>query len=100
MRRILITIEEIENATVPELLLSKQDLVMIDQGYQDLGIDTPTEILDKIGDITGEINKKVKDELRRKLKDAEVRYAAIAPLSEKRKALSNTIADLKKKLGD
>jgi hypothetical protein len=100
MRRIIITVEEIENATVPELLLSKADLVTIDNGYQDLGIPTPEEIVDKIGEIASEINRKVRDDLKRQLKDAQIRYEAIAPVSEKRQAYKDKIADLKKRLGE
>lgn len=89
-------VEEVNS--VEELILAQNQLRVIDQGYQDLKLDTPEWILDKMSETGREIDNRVRGELMRRLKAAEARRSALRTQTEKRKDADAEIADLKKRL--
>lgn len=90
-------IDDVE--TVEELLLAKDQLKTIDDGYQELGLETPEWVSEKQLGVAQEITLRVKSELLRRLKTSRARRAALATADEKRVKLDTEIADLEKRLG-
>lgn len=84
--------------TVEMLLLAKNQLKVIDDGYQELGLGTPEWVSEKQLEVTQEITSRVRAELQRKLKTARGRRTALATADEKRVRLDTEIAELEKKL--
>jgi hypothetical protein len=84
--------------TVEELILAQSQLKMIDEGYQELKLDTPDWVLDKMSETGREIDNRVRGELMRRLRNAEARRSALRTQTEKRKDADAEIADLKKRL--
>lgn len=100
-RQVLILVKETEAeeiGSVEELFLAQAQLRTIDSGYQDLSLDTPEWIIDKLGEIDREINLRVKSDLAHRLKIAKARRASLRTADEKRKDLDAEIAALESKL--
>ena len=89
-------VEEI--GTVHELFLARNQLWVIDQGYQDLGLPTPEWIADRQLDVDREITLRVKSDLQRRLKAAKARRSALGTAEEKRNILDDEIKELEKTL--
>ena len=89
-------VEDLE--TVEILLLAKNQLKVIDNGYEELGLETPEWISEKQLEVTQEITFRVKAELQRRLKTSRARRAALATTDEKRERLDQEITELEKKL--
>ncbi len=85
--------------SVEDLFLIKRDLKTMDEGFQELGLETPEWISEKLLNITAEITSRVRAELQRQLRTDKARYAAMAPKEEVRSLLKAKITDLEKKLG-
>ncbi len=83
---------------VETLMLARNQLKVIDDGYQELGLETPEWIAGKQLEVAKEITSRVEAELRRQLKMAKARRAAEAPKEEKIEKLDVTIVDLEKRL--
>lgn len=81
-----------------ELILAKGLLRMVDEGYQEAGVDTPTWVTDKLKNVSEEINRKNRAELEALLKKAQARRMALRTADEKRKALEAQISELEAKL--
>lgn len=90
------TVEDVD--TVEALILARNQLKVIDGGYQELGLETPEWIAEKQLEVAQEITTRVRSELLRRLKMAKARRAAEAPKEEKLGKLDATIADLEKRL--
>jgi len=86
-------------ASVEDLLLIKQQLKVIDDGFQELGLETPEWVSEKQLIITTEITSRVRAELLRQLKTRKARRSALATADEKRSILDTQITELEKKLG-
>jgi len=84
--------------TVEDLLLGRNQLRVIDQGYQDLKLEPPGWVIDKLTEIEREITIRVKGELQRRLKLAKARRATLRTQEEKREAADAEIAELEKML--
>ena len=89
-------IDEVD--TVEELLLGRAQLKTIDDGYQDLKLDSPEWVVEKLSAVDAEINLRVKGELMRRLKMARARRSALRTADEKRKALDDEIKELESKV--
>ena len=101
MNRILIVLADTDVddiGTVEELILAKSELATIDNGYQDLSLDTPEWVTDKLMEVNAQINARVAGELKRRLRAATARREALQTNAEKRKTLDAEIADLQKRL--
>ncbi len=99
--RLMIVVENtaVENVqTVEELMLAQQQLKTIDAGYQELGIETPEWVVDKMTEVGHEITMRGKGELARKLRAAKARRSALRTADEKRKDLDGEIEELEQKL--
>ncbi len=84
---------------IEDLLIARATLKTVASGCEEFGRDVPDAVLDKITDIEGEIVKRNKADLQRKLKAAKARRAALATESEKRQAADDEITRLEKMLG-
>lgn len=84
--------------TVEMLLLAKSQLKIIDEGYQELGLETPEWISEKQLEVAREITSRVRAELTRQLKGYKARRAAEAPKEERLSFLDTKITELEKKL--
>jgi hypothetical protein len=89
----------IDDVTVDDLILARANLTSLSQGYQEIGVDTPEWVSDKLILVTEEITKRNRTELQRQLKQAKTRRSALATADEKRQALDAMISELEKKLG-
>ena len=101
MDRIMIVFERTvaeEVSTTEELMIAQNQLKVIDQGYQDLKLDTPDWVMDKLTEFGHEINSRVRSELQRRLRTAKARRSALRTADEKRKDLEAEIAELEQKL--
>ena len=94
LKAIVIDTTDIEN-----LMIVKNYLAVIDTEYQNLTLDTPEWVTDKLGEVAREINNRVTAELTLKLKQAKSRRSALKTADEKRKDLDVEIAALEGKLG-
>ncbi len=90
------SVEEV--GTVEALMLARYQLQVIDKGYQELGLETPEWVSDKMLDVEREITFRVKSELQRRLKTSKARRSALATADEKRATLDTEIAELEKRL--
>lgn len=100
--RILIVLQQTdpeEVGTVEELILAKAQLVTVDQGYQEMHLETPEWIIDKLNEVDSEIKSRVKSELIKRLRTAKARRAALKTADEKRRDLDAEIAELEKQVG-
>lgn len=97
MLRIVIDLDH-ETADLENLYLAKAVLKLIDQGYQEDGVETPEAIMDKMTAITGEITNRNRAELQKKLKMAKARRSSLATPDEKRTRLDVEIAKLESQL--
>ena len=84
--------------TVEMLLLAKNQLKILDDGYQELGLEAPEWISEKQLEVIKEITSRVRAELTRQLKTLQARRAAEAPKEERLAFLDTKITELKKKL--
>ena len=98
--KILINLKAIEITTtdVEDLMIVKRQLMVIDEEYKCLIVDTPDWVTDKLDEVTKEITGRMQAELKRKLKAATVRRAALKTADEKRKDLDTEIEALTNKL--
>lgn len=99
--KVLIVLEntDVENvSSVEELILAQNQLKIIDAGYQELGVDTPEWVLDKLSAVSHEITMRVRNELARQLRAAKARRDSLRTRDEKRQDLDARIAELENKL--
>lgn len=89
----------VDEIQVEDLVLARAQLTALDVGYQDLGIETPEWVTDKLAQVNREVVNRNRDELERRLKAAEARRAGLATAEEKRQSLDAEIKGLKEKLG-
>ena len=89
---------EIDTTGIEDLMIIKNQLSVIDTEYQNLTLDTPEWVTDKLGEVSREINNRVTAELQMKLKQAKSRRAALKTADEKRKDLDAEITALESKL--
>lgn len=87
-----------DEIAIEDLILAKAALGVLDAGYQELGIETPEWVTDKLILVSNEVVNRNRAELQRRLKAAQARRASLATVDEKRKALDDEIAALKQKL--
>jgi len=85
-------------ASVEELILAREQLRTIDNGFQDLKLNTPEWVLNKLSEIDTEINVRVKGALQQRLRMAEARRSALRTRDEKRAELDAEIKDIKERL--
>lgn len=100
--RILIVLQQTdpeEVGSVEELLLAKAQLVIVDQGYQDMHLETPDWVLDKLNEVEAEIKNRVKSELIKRLRTAKARRSALRTADEKRRDLETEISQLEAQIG-
>lgn len=84
--------------TVEELFLAQSQLKTVDGGYQEMQLETPEWVVDKLSEVTHEITMRVKGELQRRLRAAKARRAALRTPDEKRGQLDSEIAALESQL--
>jgi hypothetical protein len=89
----------VDDISIEDLILAKGDLKVLDAGFQELGIDTPEWVTDKLSLVSAEVVSRNKAELMRRLKAARARRMALATPDEKRSKLEQEIAALEQKLG-
>ena len=87
----------VDGISVEDLILAKAALTTLDAGFQELGIETPEWITDKLNLVSAEIISRNRAELQRRLKAAKARRAGLATVDEKRRALDDEIAALEQK---
>lgn len=90
------SVEEV--GTVEMLMLARNQLKIIDEGYQGLELETPEWIAEKQLAVAQEITSRVRADLMRQLKMAKVRRSAEAPKEEKLAKLDAKIDMLEKML--
>jgi precorrin-4 methylase len=71
---------------------------VIDAGFQDLKLDTPEWVVDRLSEIDQEINIRTRNELLKRLRAAKARRSALLSKDERRQNLEAEIADLEGKL--
>lgn len=98
--RILIILQntDTEVLQVEELMVAQAQLQTIDAGYQDLKLETPEWVIDKLQEVATEIKLRVQSELARRLKVAKARRSNLRTADEKRRDLDLEIAELEKAL--
>lgn len=84
--------------SVEELILARSQLQVIDAGFQDLKLDTPEWVVDRLSEIDQEINIRTRNELLKRLRAAKARRSALLSKDERRQNLEAEIADLEGKL--
>ena len=89
---------EIDTTAIEDLMVIKNQLSVIDSEYQNLSLDTPEWVTDKLSEAAREINNRVKTELLIKLKQAKSRRGALKTADEKRNDLDAEIKALESKL--
>ena len=89
---------DIEETNLESLMILKNQLKIVDDGYQELNIDTPEWVLDKLLAATSEINTRTRAELQRQLRAEEARVAALTPRDERLKDAKARVEALKAKL--
>jgi hypothetical protein len=89
----------VDDVTLDDLVLAKGLLTVLDQGYQESGVETPEWVIDKLNVVAKEITNKNRVELQRKLRAAQARRATLATPEEKRNVLDSEIKVLQEKLG-
>ncbi len=70
--QILIVLEntDVSNInSVEELILARSQLQVIDAGFQDLKLDTPEWVVDRLSEIDQEINIRTRNELLKRLRN-------------------------------
>ena len=99
--RTLIMIQEstADSLSVEELILAQAQLKTIDAAYQEMKLDTPEWVIDKLSEVGLEITVRVRSELQRRLKTAKSRRSALRTADERRKELDAEIAELESKVG-
>ncbi len=90
------SVEEV--GTVEMLMLARNQLKIIDEGYQGLELETPEWIAEKQLAVAQEITSRVRADLMRQLKMAKARRSAEAPKEEKLAKLDAKIDMLEKML--
>jgi hypothetical protein len=93
----MLVVEDVQS--VDELILARRDLKALLDGYQEMGMDTPEWVEDKMLAVQAEIDVRIRADLQKRLKTAKARRAALATADEKRARLDTDIAELEKKLG-
>lgn len=88
-----------ESMALHELFLKKAHLATIDNGYQELNLETPEDIILDLSSVIKEIDERVRGEMERKLRTTEARLDALKTPDEKRKELLALAEDLRKRLG-
>lgn len=87
-----------DEVSIEDLILAKDGLSVLDAGFQELQIETPEWITDKLTLVSSEIINRNRAELQRRLKAAKARRAGLATVDEKRAALDAEIAALEQSL--
>lgn len=88
-----------EEATLEELFLARDQLRIYDAGYQEIKMETPTWILDKMSSVSKDINHRAEATLTVALRKAEARRSALRTRDEQRSDADAEIAELRKRLG-
>lgn len=98
----IIIVNENTNAenfsTVEELMLAEDQLKTLDARYQELKLQTPEWITDKLAEVNHEITSRVRSELMKNLRAAKARRSALRTADEKRADLDEEIKELEAKL--
>jgi hypothetical protein len=89
----------VNNVSVEDLALVLTDLIAVDSTLDNMQVETPEWVHDKIIEIKKEIDIRNDAELRRKLKEAEARADALKTPAEKRAEAKKEIVALRKRLG-
>jgi len=84
--------------SVETLMLARNQLKVIDDGFQELQLETPEWVSEKQLEVNREITFRVKAELQRRLKTARARRVAASTMDEKRQKLDVEIEGLEKQL--
>lgn len=85
-------------SALEELFIIQNDLKVIDAGYQELKLETPDWVTEKLIEVDHEITTRSRGELMRRLKAAKARRSALKTADEKRSDLDGEIAALEEKL--
>jgi len=96
--RIDLKVTELDNLEVEALLLAKSQLKAIDDGFQELKVETPEWVIDRLSEVSTEINGRVRATLQKRLRAAISRRSALRTADEKRKDLDAEIAELEAKI--
>lgn len=88
----------VDDIAIEDLILARGDLAKLDAGYQELNIETPEWVTDKLALVNKEIIDRNRGELQRRLKAAKARRAGLATAEEKRAGLDAEIAALEQSL--
>ena len=81
---IILQESDTENFSIEELILAQAELRTIDNGFQELKLETPEWVVDKLTEAGNEINLRIRGELARRLKAAKARRSALRSRSELR----------------
>jgi len=87
-----------EDISIEDLILAKNDLKVLDTGFQEIGVESPEWVTDKLSLVSDEIVNRNRAELQKRLRAAKARRAALATPDEKRGALEREIEALEQKL--
>ena len=90
----------IDNVPVEDLMLVLSDLKSIDKEFQEINVQTPEAVIDKIVEMKNEIKSRNRAELLRRLKEAKARESALETQSEKRKKAKEEITRIEAALSD
>ena len=88
----------IDNVPVEDLMLVLSDLKSIDKEFQEINVQTPEAVIDKIVEMKNEIKNRNRAELLRRLKEAKARESALETQGEKRKKARDEITKIEKAL--
>jgi hypothetical protein len=98
MIRIDLKVTAVDTLDIESLLLAKNQLKIIDDGYQELKVETPEWILDRLSEISTEVSLRVRAERMKRLRTAKARRSALRTADEKRTALDAEIKELEAEL--
>ena len=99
MRCLIVEINtDVEEISIEELILAKAQLKTIDDGYQDMKLDSPDWVIDKLSEVDREITMRVRSELMARLKRVKGQRAALRTADEKRTALDAEASALEEML--
>jgi ABC-type phosphate transport system auxiliary subunit len=98
--RITININvDVDTADMDELILNQAMLRLVNQGYEEAGIETPEYILDRLAAISREITERNRAELQKRLRTLKLKREGLKTREEKAKDMEAEIAELESKLG-
>jgi len=89
-----IRVADADGLEIEELFVAREQLRIVDEGYQGLKIQTPEWVTDRMSVITREITSRVTAELTKRLRAAKARAEGYKTPAEKRKDAVAEIAEL------